>query len=287
MSKRSGVSLAILLALAAAPAVATAAPSPYAAPRSAIHDVARGEHAYKLFVMTPPGYGAPENAGRRYPVIYLNDGELMFMAAAGAPLLSWYNRQLEEVIIVGVSYASGENPIASRQRDLTPVEDASISGESGGAADYLALFREKIIPAIESDYRADPARRTLAGHSFGATFAAYSMFTAPDLFESYILVSPALWYGDRAIAKREDRFFAEHKSLPARVYMAVGDLEGPKGGLKNLDMVNDERAFAARLRSRNYSGFELRDEVLGEGVNHSTSFAAAWLRALEWLYPPK
>ncbi|NWG90980.1 MAG: alpha/beta hydrolase, partial [Parvularculaceae bacterium] len=135
-------------------------------------------------------------------------------------------------------------------------------------------------------YRTDTTRRTLAGHSLGGTFGAYALLREPELFANYVLISPALWYGDHAIAAAEDQYSSGRRALKARVYMAVGDLEGPKGGLKGVDLVNDQIAFAARLRSRNYDGLILRDEVLS-GVSHATSFPASFLRAMEWLFPAK
>jgi len=286
------LSLIVLLCVAASAVGGCRAqadePAAYVVPRSAVHEIeAPHGRAYKLYVATPPGYGRPENAERRYPVIYLNDGELFFLAAAGEPLLSYYNRVLEDTIVVGVSYAVGKDPLASRQRDLTPVVDASFANPTGGAAEYLALIKDTVVPLIEGAYRTDPDRRTLAGHSLGGTFAAYALLTEPQLFANYIIVSPALWVASHSTAGLESIYAGAHDALPARVYMAVGDLEGPKGGLKAIDMVNDEIAFAARLRSRNYKDFELRDEVLDGGVNHATAFPIAYLRALEWLFPAK
>lgn len=292
MLNRYRLSLSALFSILTAPVCVPPAlaeeTAPYAVPRSAVYEIdAPQGRTYKLYVATPPGYGRPENAERRYPVVYLNDGDLFFLAAAGEPLLSYYNRVLEETIVVGVSYAVGENPLASRQRDLTPVVDATFANPTGGAADYVATIKGKIIPLIESAYRADPGRRTLAGHSLGGTFAAYVLLTDPKIFANYVIVSPALWVASHATAGLESAYANAHDDLPARVYMAVGDLEGPKGGLKAIDMVNDEIAFAARLRSRNYREFELRDEVLDGGVNHATAFPIAYLRALEWLFPAK
>jgi len=288
MLKNFGVRVfATLAALSFAAAAFAGEGSAYSVPRSAVHAISDGARSYNLFISTPPGYSSPENAERRYPVIYLNDGELFFLAATGEPLLSYYNRVLEETIVVGVSYAVGEHPLASRQLDLTPVADASFANPTGGAANYLAMIKEKIIPLVEGAYRADPERRTLAGHSLGGTFGAYVLLTEPELFANYIIVSPALWVAGHSTAGLEAAYAAAHDDLPARVYMAVGDLEGPKGGLKAIDMVNDEIAFAARLKSRNYKGFELRDEVLDGGVNHATAFPIAYLRALEWLFPAR
>lgn len=275
----------IVAAIAFAAARAADAPA-YEVPRSAVHEIRSGERAYRIFVATPPSYDRPENAGRRYPAIYLNDGDVFFLAAAGEPLLSYFNGVIEETIVVGVSYAVGEDPIESRQRDLTPVESENFAAKTGGAAQYLGMIENSIIPLVERAYRTDPERRTLAGHSFGATFGAFAMLTKPGLFANYILVSPALWYGDYAIAETESAYALTHGDLDARVYMAVGELEGPKGGLKARDMVNDEIAFAARLRSRNYESLALRDEVIG-GANHAAAFPAAYLRALEWLFPAR
>ena len=258
----------------------------FRAPRSAVYEITDGARAYKIYVAAPPGYNRRENADRAYPVIYLNDGDLFFQAASGAPLLSYFNETLEEVIVVGVSYAQDEDPIASRQRDLTPVIDRDFENATGGAARYLALFADEIIPLIEREYRADPARRTLAGHSLGAVFGLYAMFAQPSPFANYILVSPSLWYADYALGDFENDYAKSHGDLPARLYLAVGDLEGPNGGLVNFDMVNDEIAFAARLRARNYESLRLKQETL-EGVDHAAAFPAAFLRALEWLYPAR
>lgn len=280
------IPLLIAAAFLCAAAPASEAPA-YAAPRSSVHEIKAGTRTYKLYVSAPPSYSSAESVGRRYPVIYLNDGDLHFLAAAGEPLLSWYNRSLEETIVVGVSYSVGEDPIASRQRDLTPVRDESFANDTGGAREYLETIKTSVVPLIEASYRTDPARRTLAGHSFGAVFGAYVLLTEPELFANYILVSPALWYADHALAGYESRYAGTHDDLKARVYMAAGDLEGPNGGLKRVDMVNDEIAFAAKLRSRGYESLVLRDEVLTGGVNHATSFSTAYLRALEWMFPAK
>jgi predicted alpha/beta superfamily hydrolase len=290
VSRRDVASAAALIAALAMipPASAEEAPA-YAAPRSAVHEVSTkdGDRAYRLYVMTPPGYASAENAARRYPVIYLNDGELFFLTGAGAPLLSYYNKVLEETILVGISYAAGEDPIASRQRDLTPVKEESLANETGGADAYLAFIRDAVLPSIEARYRADPARRTLAGHSFGGAFATYVLLTEPALFANYIIVSPAYWYAGHALAGFEQRYAEAQSDLPARVYMAAGDLEGPKGGLKTIDLANDMSAFAARLRSRGYKSLDLKAEILGGGVTHATSLQAAWLRAHGWLFPAR
>jgi Putative esterase len=47
---------------------------------------------------------------------------------------------------------------------------------SGNGLGFMQFLRQELIPLIESDYRADPADRTLLGHSMGANFALYTLF---------------------------------------------------------------------------------------------------------------
>ena len=42
-----------------------------------------------LRVWLPPGYGAPENQGRHYPVFYLNDGQNLFDPATSYIGVDW------------------------------------------------------------------------------------------------------------------------------------------------------------------------------------------------------
>jgi predicted alpha/beta superfamily hydrolase len=48
---------------------------------------------------------------------------------------------------------------------------------SGEGPKFLAFLKSELIPLIEANYRADPARRILGGHSFGGLFTLYAMFT--------------------------------------------------------------------------------------------------------------
>jgi hypothetical protein len=65
--------------------VAQADDTAFAVPGSMVHTLppsAQGR-VYQIYVKTPFGYDAPENAGRVWPVIYLNDGPYTFQVASG------------------------------------------------------------------------------------------------------------------------------------------------------------------------------------------------------------
>ena len=240
--------------------------------------------AYDLYVKLPPGYADPANANTRYPVVYINDAHYTFQTAAGITLAPMRHGGLAPAILVAISYAKGETGADSRSRDLTPTPDPKNPGKYGGACDYLTFIKDEVIPSIEKDYRADPARRTLTGQSYGALFGAYALLEEPGLFADYILTSPSLWYGDKAMFAIEEAFSKTHTRLPARVFLATGQTETPAVNHGEYDMVGDQKRFAARLRSRNYESLTIRDEVV-EGGTHLTTFPVGLLHGLMWTMP--
>lgn len=240
--------------------------------------------SYDLLVKLPPGYQASENSSKRYPVIYLNDGYYCWVTAVGIVQPAFNKGGYEKAILVGLSYAKGEDRMPSRTRDMTPSKDDSWKLKTGGAREYLTLFKEEIIPFVEETYRADTGRRILAGHSFGGLFGAYALIEEPGLFQDYILTSPSLWFDSETIFALEENAAKAGRNLPGRVYFATGETETPAKGATKNDMVGQQKAFIKRLRSRGYKDLEVRGEIM-EGGTHLTTFPIGFTRALRWLLP--
>jgi len=274
------------LAAEQAKPVAQTQDAEFAVPGTIVHTLpasAQGR-VYQIYVKTPFGYDAPENANRRWPVIYLNDGPYTFQVASGVTHLPYKFDRLEQAILVGISYAQGEDGMKSRRRDMTPWRDPSLPSASGGAAQYLAFIKGQVLPFVESRYRADPRRRVLAGQSYGGLFGAWVTVTEPELFDAYILTSPSLWYGDRTLFKAEAAYAAGNKDLKARIYLATGELERPRPGSDAEDMVGDQQAFAKALRERGYRSLKVRDEIMDDTF-HETTFPVGLVHGLTWLFP--
>lgn len=274
-------SILVLALCAIAPATALETAGQYAISRSevlVVTDEASGR-VYELYVRTPQDYD-PERA-EPYPVIYLNDGPYTFLVAAGVAHLPMNAQVIEAAILVGVSHARGDSGMDSRVRDFTQSEDESWQRQTGGAADYLELFKGVIFPAIETAFHADPARRILSGQSLGGSFGAWVLLTEPELFSGYILTSPSLWYDNHMIFDLEADYADRHHDLPAQVYFATGALEIPGHSTRN-DMVDDQTRFVALLESRAYPGLELNAEII-TGARHETTFPQGFIRGLDWM----
>lgn len=284
--------LFIVFALASTSAHAQT-PPPFQIEHSAVLtiDSPTLKRSYELYVKLPPGYEKPENAQRKYPVLYLNDGPYTFHVASGITRVPFNHGTFEEFILVGVSYAKDEDAVVSRERDLTPIVDIrNKSHATGGARPYLDFLKNEAMPLVEKTYRIDPSCRTLAGQSFGGLFGIWVLFNEPELFQNYVLTSTSLWYNHRAMFDLEAAYAKAHKNLKANLYMAIGSTEHPGGCGKAVsqcpdtsDMVAQQREMLKRLASRKYPSLKLHGKVI-DGTFHTTTFPIGLIWALQDLY---
>jgi predicted alpha/beta superfamily hydrolase len=234
---------------------------------------------YDLNIKLPRHYFKSENKSKKYPVLYLNDAPHTFKVAAGVT----HFPSMDKAIVVGISFAHGENGQYSRVRDLTPEIDESWTNyKTGGAPKYLEFIEHEVFAFIETNYRIDINQRILSGHSLGGSFGAWVLLTKPELFSSYILTSPSFWYKNDWIFDVEEKYFKNNTSLNAKVYIATGALETLENGMRN-DMVTGHVKFLKRLHSRNYQGMSLKDEIV-EGTDHSSTFPVGLAKGLMFIY---
>lgn len=132
-----------------------------------------------IYVRLPADYATqPE---RRYPVVYLLDGDSLFPILAANHLFLTYDDRLPEAIVVGIAYGGFEPAVNRRDVDFTAPADG-VPPERAGAPAFQRMLREELLPEVERRWRADPQRRILFGQSRGGSFVLFSAFTEPDLF---------------------------------------------------------------------------------------------------------
>jgi predicted alpha/beta superfamily hydrolase len=165
-----------------------------------------------VIVRVPATY---QTGQRRYPVLYLTDGEAHIGHTAATAAYLAREGRMPEVILVAVVNTD-------RNRDLTPTKVADRPGETGGADRFLDFFEKELIPTIESRYRTQKFR-VFAGHSLGGLFALHALFSRPELFDAWIAVSPSLQWDDRYLFRRANEFFAKPKLRETSVVVTVGD----------------------------------------------------------------
>lgn len=248
---------------------------------------------YPIWVALPASYAThPE---RRYPVLYVTDALYSFpLVRSVRNLVGQGGRNLEDFILVGLPPQQGMTSRQSRSRDYTPTrpvrhaeDDYSDDVIYGGAAHYRDFLATQVLPAVDARYRTDPARRSFAGHSYGGLFGTYVLLTRPEMFQTYILSSPSLWFDNHVIDQLEQAYAHQHRALPARVLLAIGSAEtiqpAPLDFNRN-DMLKDNQAFADRLRKRGYTGLRVDTAVI-DGEDHLTVYPTTLTRALLQVFP--
>lgn len=292
MRSASALIAACLLAWVGQAAADT--PPPYTLEGTQVHRLpAPGGRAYELFVSLPEGYAQSKEV---YPVLFVTDANYAF------PLLRSINRRvsdrganLQGFILIGLSYAVGDTPTVSRNRDYTPTSPSAETralGDYGGrdygeAEAWRRWLVEVVFPWVTRNLRADMQHKVYLGHSYGGLFGLHVLLTEPTMFERYLLGSPSLWFDQRVMWSREAAWAKSHADLPARVFMLTGAFEAKRPGVprysKDTDMVQDMRDFAALLTSRAYPNLSVQTEVIAD-EDHLTVFPALATRGLLWAF---
>ena len=234
---------------------------------------------HELIVGLPPSYASEPT--RRYPVLYLLDGQWDFTLVHALLGGLRYDQRAPELLVVGLSYG-GEWPRYDTLRgdDYTPTRShPGYARESfgGGAPRFLDLLEHTIVPRIERQYRCSD-ERVLAGSSLGGLFALFTLFERPELFRSVVAVSPAVGWDERWLFARERAFREQNAVLRARLWLGVGELEWPHFTAACRD-------FFAQLVASAYDELALATSVIA-GERHSSVKPEAFNRGLRFVFEP-
>lgn len=210
-------------------------------------------------VWLPPGYHAHRD--RRYPVIYMHDGQNLFDPALVFNHTDW---DIDGAMTSGI--ASGALPpaiivgIANTSRRFEEYMPAVVDGprvtsgvpgrESFASADirsdaYLRFIVDELKPFIDAQYRTRPGRAdtSIMGSSMGGLISLYAMARHPDVFGNAAAVSthwPAGegamvdWFAHHLPSADTHRIWMDHgtETLDARYapYQQKMDVQMQKGG---------------------------------------------------------
>lgn len=157
-----------------------------------------------IIVYLPPSYQI--SATRKYPVLYMQDGQNIFDKATGAFGKEWYidekveylisKKVIQEIIIVGV-YNGLDKRIDEYTWDPMP-------GEGGGQGKAYAEFLTKEVkPFIDKTYRtkSDRENTAVAGSSLGGLISFELARNYPDVFSRIGIMSPSLWWNNGEVLK--------------------------------------------------------------------------------------
>lgn len=176
-----------------------------------------------------------ETSGKRYPVMYINDGQNAFFDDQAYSGVSWgfldYVQQTGlEIIMVAIPCSfepwqrEAEYGPWRTGRAITIHETGEPGPGLGGEGDaYVHFLMDELKPWVDSCFPTDPEDTAIAGSSAGGNIAMYAALKYPRVFRKCAALSCAFWYYPEQYAA-----LAEEADLtPLRVlYFDIGTNEG-------------------------------------------------------------
>lgn len=240
-----------------------------------------------VLVYLPPGYRRLSR--RRYPVLYMHDGQNVFDAATSFGGVEWgvdetaqrliRAKLIEPLIIVAVANV-GEDRIheyAPTPGVIDPKQKPK-KRSRGLARLYAKFLIEELKPYIDRKYhtRREAEFTGLGGSSLGglATLAIGILYS--NAFTRLMVMSPSVWWDDCAIYRLVDGI---EQKPPIKIWLDTGTAEP-----------GWERARGLRDRLVE-KGWQLDSDLIYteiEGADHSEgAWAARVDPALRFLFPPQ
>lgn len=224
-------------------------------------------------IRLPAGYEQQPN--RRWPVLYLLDGgvDQDFPHIAGIAQHADISWTFEPFILVGIqsvrrpfelTFPASDERYGERQRP------------NGGSDRMRAFLREEVRPFVEARVRSS-GEDILMGESLAGLFVVETLLRAPAMFDTYIAISPSLWWNRGALPAEAPRLLARHDSAPRRLYLTVANEGGTHR--RGID------AFVSALEASARATLDWRFVDRSATETHSSIYHAAALDALRTLYP--
>ena len=214
----------------------------------------------------------------------MHDGQNLFDAATAFLNQEWgvdevleeliVKGEIEPLIVVGI-YNSGQ----MRIKEYTHVRDRKAQG--GKARNYGKLIVEELKPFIDSEYRTLPDKRNtgLGGSSLGGLVTLYLGLQYPEVFGKLMVMSPSVWWANRAIIKEVQRV---KRKLDQQIWLDIGTCEGEQPA----HCVKDVRDLRDVLAAKGWHPDLDLKFVEDEGAGHNEKAWGTRMRdALSYLFP--
>jgi len=239
-----------------------------------------------LRVWLPPGYDDSENSARRYPVLYLNDGQNLFEPSTSFTGVEWQvdetaerlirEEQVPPMMIVGI-----DNAAKDRFREYMPHRSLNPMMLRVQGNRYPNFLMKEVMPFVARNYRVAPGPENtgLGGSSLGALISLYTVAVHPGWFGRLLIESPSLWASNRQMIKDSRTI----KQWPERIFLATGTAEAGSED-RNRSVVDDVRELAGIFHRAGLDDRRFRLMIDEGATHHESAWARRFPEALSFLF---
>jgi metallo-beta-lactamase class B len=240
----------------------------------------------RVWLYLPPDYATSQ---RRYPVLYLQDGQNVFDAATSFAGEWGVDETLDSlhaagdpgVIVVGV-----DNGGPRRMNEYMPWPSANrrLGGGEGGA--YVDFLARTLKPWVDAHYRTRPDRAStgVGGSSLGGLISVYAALRYPAVFGRVLAfstpfyINPEIFALARALRPRRPA---------ARFYLDTGLNEGVTAPDTNRAMARTQGAMVDTLAAAGAdTARDVRALLPADGAHAEWFWRREFPAAYRWLFAP-
>src|SRR5664279_1330310 len=235
-----------------------------------------------LRVWLPANYFAPVNRNKRYPVLYMQDGQNLFDEATAFNHEWGFDETVQFLtgsMRIGPMIVVGIDSTPRRANEYLPYPDANnkelgkFETQNVHGKEYGDFVIGEVMPLIQKKYRVllGAHNTGLGGSSYGGVVTLYTVLAHPGVFGKALIESPSLLIGNKQLLKDAEKA----TQFPQRMFLAIGTAEeaDEKASAKDAEAVLDLEKI---LRAKGLGPSRLK-VVVEEGAHHDET---AWSKRL-------
>lgn len=225
----------------------------------------------EYWVHLPEEYA--ENEDKKYPVLYLLDGDRNFTSLVAIE----QGRRRNPFIIVGVLNTD-------RGRDMTPSHSLEkkkgYHPNSGGAEKFHEFLTKELRKCVHEKYRTN-GNNTLLGHSFGGLFTMFTFLNHNNSFDTYLALDPSFWWDNEYLLQEYNTHWDILESKGKTLYMA----KSGSGNNKGDDKLKDSLTIFHEELEKRAKGLELKYKFeIFENETHGSMVLPASINAIKFMW---
>jgi predicted alpha/beta superfamily hydrolase len=230
----------------------------------------------KISVLLP--YNYEKNPQKRYPVLYLQDGQNLFDPQS--PYGNWAIDQklavlaekgIGDVIIVAIDHAGNE-----RVNEFLPIKNTKVAAASDGKK-YVRFIADTLKTFVDAEYRTIPDRlhTGIGGSSMGGLISIYAGLMYPSVFGRLMIFSPSLWVTQNAPFEN----ITFKTPLPTKIYAYAGGREG-------ISMIPNVKRFRDNLKNQGLKDSDVNFKLVidPQGSHSEMRWGQEFPKAVEWMF---
>ena len=217
-----------------------------------------------------------EETDKRYPVLYLQDGQNLF--DDHAPFGNWgvdkklailKENGMGDIIVISIDHAEKD-----RIAEFTPSYETKLG--VGMGKKYARFLADTLKPFVDKNYRTfkGSAHTGIGGSSMGGLISVYATLMYPEVYGKLLVFSPAFW----VTPDFPYDSFALHQPKNIKVYLYAG-------GRESISMIPNVQKFKKDFeqKAKNVK-VDFKLEIDTNGLHNEMRWGMEFPKAVEWLF---